>query len=102
MSPQTCAVTVSGGRQEKRKTVQVTTPLSAAPLDRLNPDGSLCHHASSANLIHSQYQQLCDAARDNGLPLEVFDPSDPIANAGYVQARGTTPDKQSGLSFDPG
>ena len=34
-----------------------------------NLKGSPCHHALSANLTHSQYYQLCDAARDNALPI---------------------------------
>ena len=40
MSPQNCAVTASGRRKRKRKTVQVITltPLSAAPLDRLQAE----------------------------------------------------------------
>ena len=38
MRPQICAVATSGRREKKRNTVQVTTPLSAAPLDRLQTE----------------------------------------------------------------
>ncbi len=102
MSPHPCAVTASGRRQKKLKTVQVTTPIAATRLDRLP-----CRRQSLPLCVKrkSDSQSAASAARRSTrqrIDSKVFDPSDPTAIAGYVQARGTSPDTQSGLPFDTG
>ena len=102
MSPQTCAVPTSGRHQKKRKTVQVTTPLPAAPLDRLQSERQ---SLPSCVKRKPDSQSVLPAVRHSTrqrFAFKVFDPSDPAANAGYVQVRGTSPNTASGPPFDTG
>ena len=102
MSPQTCAVTASARCQKKRKTVQVTTPVSAAPLDRLRSKRQSSPPCVKRKPDSQSVPPAVRRSTRQRTASKVFDPSDSTANAGYVQARAISPDMQSGLPFDQG